>query len=482
MNRFGKGDRNGFFGDGYEKAKPVSLNTERGKDLSDKQDMEGIKPSRKVIREEDEETARLVQDKSKVDDSDKQDTDLFLPRRRRPVIEQEAKSYASRGHSSDIKPPASATPRNYDRPPTRDESRGGGGKNKKGKNKKRLPIATAILIDVLVTVLLFVFFCQQNNFFIFDTSGHNTDDKTPTVTVSDVITPSSTTETASASPKATGSQSTKSSPKPTTSPSPKTTIDPSSLRAKFASKFSSDGKVHQQSTANGWTYQSANIDVNVTKTKDNNITYYVTDIYIADIKYFKTWYSTSAEYVSDALQKVNGVVGINGDYYSRNGGLTVRNSQNVAYAKTSDDELVMYTDGKMQAFSNKDFDVQGIKAQVPDKVYQVWGFGPTLLDANGQPLTKFNSSVTTYNPRTAIGYYEPGHYCFVTVDGRQPGYSDPGYNMKEIAQLMSKLGCKIAFNLDGGGSTQLAFTGKEINKACSDKRRDVDIIYITDQG
>ncbi len=39
-------------------------------------------------------------------------------------------------------------------------------------------------------------------------------------------------------------------------------------------------------------------------------------------------------------------------------------------------------------------------------------------------MTEFNSTLGKANPRTAVGNYEPGHYCFLVVDGRQPGYSD----------------------------------------------------------
>ena len=43
-------------------------------------------------------------------------------------------------------------------------------------------------------------------------------------------------------------------------------------------------------------------------------------------------------------------------------------------------------------------------------------------------------------PRGAIGYYEPGHYCFVVVDGRQTGYSR-GVTLEELAQVFDDLGC-----------------------------------------
>ncbi len=40
------------------------------------------------------------------------------------------------------------------------------------------------------------------------------------------------------------------------------------------------------------------------------------------------------------------------------------------------------------------------------------------LDADGGRKTSFDTTVAEENPRTAIGYYEPGHYCIVIVNGR----------------------------------------------------------------
>ena len=38
---------------------------------------------------------------------------------------------------------------------------------------------------------------------------------------------------------------------------------------------------------------------------------------------------------------------------------------------------------------------------------------------DGKAKTTFTSDVKPKNPRSVIGYYEPGHYCFVQVDGRK---------------------------------------------------------------
>jgi exopolysaccharide biosynthesis protein len=95
-------------------------------------------------------------------------------------------------------------------------------------------------------------------------------------------------------------------------------------------------------------------------------------------------------------------------------------------------------------------------------------------------MEEFNSSVNPSNPRTAVGYYEPGHYCFVVVDGRQPGYSD-GYSTKELSELMFSLGCTVAYNMDGGKSSEMAFNGAFYNKPYHGGRGTSDILYIADE-
>ena len=103
-----------------------------------------------------------------------------------------------------------------------------------------------------------------------------------------------------------------------------------------------------------------------------------------------------------------------------------------------------------------------------------------LLDANGQPMTEFNSNVNRANPRSAIGYYEPGHYVFLLVDGRQPGYSS-GMTTEEMSQLFYDMGCKVAYNLDGGQSAVMTYNGAVANKPYNGGRSISDIIYITDE-
>ena len=114
-------------------------------------------------------------------------------------------------------------------------------------------------------------------------------------------------------------------------------------------------------------------------------------------------------------------------------------------------------------------------------VWQGWQFGPYLIDENGEPRSRFPAySINATNPRTVFGYYEPGHYCFVVVDGRQ-GKTSRGITLQDLAKLMKDLGCVQAYNLDGGASSQLFWNGGLFNTPSGDSQRSLpDIIYITE--
>lgn len=61
----------------------------------------------------------------------------------------------------------------------------------------------------------------------------------------------------------------------------------------------------------------------------------------------------------------------------------------------------------------------------------------------------------THPPRTAAGVTADGHLLLMTVDGRQPGFSE-GMSLRELAAFMLAHGAVDALNLDGGGSTTMA--------------------------
>ena len=85
------------------------------------------------------------------------------------------------------------------------------------------------------------------------------------------------------------------------------------------------------------------------------------------------------------------------------------------------------------------------------------------------------------NPRTAIGVLSPLHYIFVVSDGRTD--ESVGLSLLELAQLMQDLGCTLAYNLDGGGSSTMWFNGEVLNRPTTfgdkiSERSVSDIVYI----
>jgi exopolysaccharide biosynthesis protein len=213
------------------------------------------------------------------------------------------------------------------------------------------------------------------------------------------------------------------------------------------------------------------------------LVYFAADIYVTDLKCFISPFSDgeynkgSRKFVYDIAREYDAIIAVNGDYYSENAGPVLRDG--VLYRnEVKCDILVLFKDGVMRTYSSEEYDKNSIEAMKED-VWQIWTFGPMLLE-DGQPKLEFNLSkqVGGINPRTAIGYYEPGHYVFVTVDGRQPGYSD-GLDMAGLSRLMYDLGCSVAFNVDGGGTAQMAFMGNEINEP-SVHRKTRDALCIID--
>lgn len=70
--------------------------------------------------------------------------------------------------------------------------------------------------------------------------------------------------------------------------------------------------------------------------------------------------------------------------------------------------------------------------------------------------------------RTAVGIKKTGEWVFVVVDGRF--FLLGGMKIKELAELMLKLGCVEALNLDGGGSSTMVLNGRTVNAPCGKRR------------
>lgn len=109
---------------------------------------------------------------------------------------------------------------------------------------------------------------------------------------------------------------------------------------------------------------------------------------------------------------------------------------------------------------------------IPDAV----GGGPVIV-REGRPVYRANeaftvSQIAPRHPRTAVGQLADGRLIFVVVDGRQAGYSI-GMTTYEMALTMTRLGAVRAMQLDGGGSSTLAFDGTVLNSPSDGRERPV---------
>ena len=248
---------------------------------------------------------------------------------------------------------------------------------------------------------------------------------------------------------------------------------------KYADKFVSGAPVYTQ-TADGFTYVSENVNLTFTRYNTNGVVFYVADFYVRDITNYRTAFANDAygkgqrESVPSMSSRLSALIAVNGDYYgTRSDGIIIRNGTLYRNEQSGNDVCVLYWDGTMRTFGPREVTGEALMEQ---GAYQSWDFGPALLDEYGQPKTSFNSTVGPKNPRTALGYYEPGHYCIVVVDGRSS--ESAGLGLTNLSELMYNLGCVAAYNLDGGQSSVMTWQGSVINVPYNGGRKSSDCVYI----
>ncbi|CCI51377.1 phosphodiester glycosidase family protein [Nostocoides jenkinsii] len=247
------------------------------------------------------------------------------------------------------------------------------------------------------------------------------------------------------------------------------------------------------STATSYQSDTATISIKTVETGSGSdkVTYYVADITVSDATIVKSAFADDSfgtniiAYPSVIAEQAGAVLAINGDYYGfRETGIEIRNG--IIYRDAGARQgLAFYQDGSMKLY---DETATNAKTLLSQGVWQTLSFGPGLLQ-DGKILdgiedvevdTNFgNHSIQGQQPRTGIGWIEDNHLLFVAVDGRSSGYSR-GVTMTEMAEIFAGLGAKVAYNLDGGGSTAMVFNGALVNNPLGKgkERGTSDIIYI----
>ena len=266
-----------------------------------------------------------------------------------------------------------------------------------------------------------------------------------------------------------------SSPAPSEAPSASPTPAPTAvglLGEKYAWQFSGEAILTKD------TYSNPSVSISWHMYRDEfsfgkPVTFYVADVLVQDVTslataFAKGTYSAGGVKPMESIAKSNNcIVAISGDFarWHRNG-LIVRNGEVFRKERYTSDLCVLYKNGVMETYEPGTVPLEEIMAGDP---WQSWHFGPELLDHAGQPKKRFNTTVPGRNPRSVIGYYEPGHYCLVIVDGRQGQYSG-GLTMQELSRLMYTLGCVRAYNLDGGATAHMSWTDQVVNSPSKDRK------------
>lgn len=191
---------------------------------------------------------------------------------------------------------------------------------------------------------------------------------------------------------------------------------------------------------------------------------------------------SSRERLSTFAERKNAVIAINASGFHPDGrvkGLQIRNGR--VYQGYEDglrfyETAVIYRDGTLDIVEGRNTDPQQL---VKKGVVHSFHFGPWLVkDSIPRPKGEKISLLTKKNPRQAIGQKPDGTVVIITVDGRSS--RSEGMDIYDLARLFISLGCKVAYNLDGGGSAQTVIDGKALNHYSDGKERPVpDFLYFT---
>lgn len=218
-----------------------------------------------------------------------------------------------------------------------------------------------------------------------------------------------------------------------------------------------------------------------------DISYVLADIYVGDITCLQTCFARDtygvgfSEKLSGMSARMKSVLAVNGDSYSnnqhKNSGTIIRNGVIYRAQPTDMETCVLNWDGTMKIWQPQELNTQQL---IADGAYQSWVFGPSLLDEKGKAKTSFLTwdYIRESHPRTAIGYYEPGHYCLLVADGRQQ--TTRGMFPDEMASLFEQLGCRVAYNLDGGHCSFMTMGTRVANHPYKPEHEIPDGLFVID--
>lgn len=230
-------------------------------------------------------------------------------------------------------------------------------------------------------------------------------------------------------------------------------------------------------------YYDLDTTIEITKERFKDTDCFVAHIITADPLALKTTFGPngwgSHSYMSDVMKYKNAILMINGDYTDcgyGGWGPIVRNSEVVnfmsipnAWGKT----LGIKNDGHFYYVQSNLYD----EIRYND-LRDAWTFNNGFTILNGERIIKNDGAK---HPRTFIGEVlrddDKLEYYLVVADGRR--IDSKGFCHDDESEFLFEKGCYIAYNLDGGGSSEMMFDGKILNiPSDGHERKCHDFIYI----
>ena len=236
-------------------------------------------------------------------------------------------------------------------------------------------------------------------------------------------------------------------------------------------------------------YEDETIRVRMETTEEDGVTWHIAWVEIASPTQLRTAIAgkkvtSKKDALPSKMAEVNNaVVAINSDYYTKDPDKTAfeyRMTQKIRSNNNSKkDTLIIDRNGDFHLdrfIKGKNEASEYAKAH-KDEIVNVFTFGPALVK-DGQKMEideHYGYNPNGREPRSAIGQVDTLSYVMVVAEGRG---DSAGVNFAELAQKMYDLGCKQAFNLDGGNSSIMIFNGKSYQgQPGGSERAQSDIIY-----
>ena len=181
--------------------------------------------------------------------------------------------------------------------------------------------------------------------------------------------------------------------------------------------------------------------------------------------------SSSTNHTSTICQNYNGIVAINGDYFTKTkAGYIVRMGETYREKTSQNMDLLLIDE-------LGDFHIYLHGHDVQENGVASFFFGPALgVDGEVQEIPEnYQFDPHQKNPRAGIAQLGTLTYALVAVNGRTD--QSAGVTLAEFADIMAQIGAEQAYNLDGGNSATLAFNGEVYNDKPQAERSVTDIIY-----